>query len=92
MSDPSNRGEQTTRLISELIDGEPSSADMADLNQLLRTAPKNAEQVVDQLLLDSLLSEEFGSESLTALVDLVGEQSLSEDVGPHAASGAALTR
>jgi len=66
--------ERTRLLITQLIDGELSSTDAAELNQLLRSDSKHAELVVDQLLLDSLLSEEVGAESLTALVDLVAEQ------------------
>lgn len=63
--------ERTRRLIVEIIDGDFSATDAAELNELLRSDPRQAEQVVEQLLLDSLLSEELGSESLTALVDLV---------------------
>jgi hypothetical protein len=66
--------ERTRRLIAEFIDGELSATDAAELNQLLRSDPQQAEQVVDQLLLDSLLSEELGAESLTALVDLVADE------------------
>ena len=66
--------ERTRRLISEFIDGDLSATDATELNQLLKSDPQQAEQVVDQLLLDSLLSEELGSESLTALVDLVADE------------------
>jgi hypothetical protein len=65
--------ERTRQLIAEFIDGELSAADAAELSRLMKTDPRHAEQVVDQLLLDSLLSEELGSESLTALVDLVAD-------------------
>lgn len=58
------------QLITELIDGELTAADAAELNRLLGTAPGRTEQLVDQLILDSILSEELGSDSLTALVDL----------------------
>ena len=53
--------ERTRRLIAKFIDGELSATDAAELNQLLKSDPQHAEQVVDQLLLDSLLSEELGS-------------------------------
>lgn len=66
--------ERTRRLIAEFIDGELSASDAAELNQLLKSDRQQAEQVVDQLLLDSLLSEELGSNSLTALVDLVANE------------------
>ncbi|MDX1968829.1 MAG: hypothetical protein SFV23_16765 [Planctomycetaceae bacterium] len=69
--------ERTRRWISEFIDGELSATDAAELNQLLRSDPRQAELVVDQLLLDSLLSEELGSDSLTALVDIVSNDAAS---------------
>lgn len=75
--------ERTRRLIAEFIDGDLSATDAAELNQLLKSDPQQAEQVVDQLLLDSLLSEELGAESLTALVDLVADEP-SDNVGSPA--------
>ena len=74
MSHQPTPDERTRRLIAEFIDGELDANDAAELNQLLKSDPQQAEQVVDQLLLDSLLSEELGSESLTALVDLVANE------------------
>jgi anti-sigma factor RsiW len=67
--------ERTRQLIAEFIDGEPSETVAAELNQHLMSFPQHTGQVVDQLLLDSLLMEELGSESLTALVDLVANES-----------------
>lgn len=63
------------RLIAELLDGTLSDADSADLNRLLQTDPQFADQVANQLILDSLLSEELGAEPLAALVDMVGQPS-----------------
>jgi hypothetical protein len=74
--------DRTRRLIAEFIDGDLSATDAAELNQLLKSDPRQAEHVVDQLLLDSLLSEELGSESLTALVDLVADEPSSGDPLP----------
>lgn len=71
--------ERTRQLIVELIDGELSLTEAGELNQLLRSDRKHAEQAVDQLLLDSLLAAELGTESLTALVDLVSEEPSASD-------------
>ncbi len=84
--------ERTRRLIAELIDGELSVTDAAELNQHLKSDPKQAEQVVDQLLLDSLLSEELGSESLTALVDLVSNDTTSGGTSQSAKSPTSVLR
>lgn len=65
-------------LIAELIDGQLTTADGAELNRLLLADPHSASHVVDQLILDSLLSEELGTESLTALVDLAGQSPADE--------------
>ncbi len=64
--------ERIRLLVSNLIDGELSPDEIAELNQLVQTDARYAELLVDQLLLDSLLSEGVGAESLTALVDLAG--------------------
>ena len=60
-------------LVSQLIDGQLMAEEAAELNALMNGDSKAVENVVDQLMLDSLLSDELGSESLTALVDLVSE-------------------
>lgn len=78
MKDESNPDERTRRLIAEFIDGELSATDISELNQLLQSDPKQTEQVVEQLILDSLLTEELGAESLTALVDLVSNDQMSD--------------
>ncbi len=84
--------ERTRRLIAEFIDGELSATDTAELNQLLKSDPQQAEHVVNQLLLDSLLSEELGSESLTALVDLVENDTASGGTSQSAKSPTSVLR
>ena len=54
-------------LTSQLVDGDASSDEIAELNRLVQSDPNGAALVVDHLLLDSLLSEELGTESLTVL-------------------------
>ncbi len=73
--------------IAELIDGQLTPADGAELNRLLQADPQSARQVVDQLILDSLLSEELGTESLTALVDLAGQSPAGEFCSGESNSG-----
>jgi hypothetical protein len=92
MNHEPNAGERTRQLIAAFIDGELSATDAAELNQLLKSDSKHAEQVVDQLLLDSLLSEELGSESLTALVDLVGNDPETTATTPSAMSTTSVLR
>jgi hypothetical protein len=60
-------------LIAQLIDGQLSVEEAAELNRLVSADAEALEQVVDQLLLDSLLADELNSASLTALVDMVAD-------------------
>ncbi len=76
--------QRTRELISLLIDGGLSEVEAAELNDLVQSDGNRLELVANQLVLDSLLIEEIGAESLTALVDLVGE-SLSADADSAAA-------
>ncbi|MFM7071207.1 MAG: hypothetical protein ACKO38_05370 [Planctomycetota bacterium] len=78
MNAPQDSSERQRQLIAELIDGTLSDSDSADLNRLLQTHPQFADQVANQLILDSLLSEELGAEPLAALVDLVGQPCASQ--------------
>jgi hypothetical protein len=63
--------ERIQYLLSQLLDGDPSDSEMAELNQLLKSDRVGRDLLIDHLLIDSLLSEEVGAEPLTALVDLV---------------------
>ena len=71
MNDEKQPAERTDLLVSQLIDGQLSAEETAELNALVQSDAGHLERAVDQLLLDSLLTEEIGAESLTALVDLV---------------------
>ena len=71
MNDEKPPAERTDLLVSQLIDGQLSGEETAELNALVQSDAGHLERAVDQLLLDSLLTEELGTESLTALVDLV---------------------
>ncbi len=68
------RHERLQYLLSQLLDGEPSDSEMAELNQLLKSDVVGRDLLIDHLLIDSLLSVEVGAEPLTALVDLVADQ------------------
>lgn len=83
MTRKSSSADRVRQLVSQYVDGDLSNDDAAELNQLLRSEPSHAESVVDHLLLDSLLSEELGSESLGALVDLVAAPQSSPDRPPR---------
>ncbi|MFN5531958.1 MAG: hypothetical protein ACK5F7_15405, partial [Planctomycetaceae bacterium] len=58
------------QLVMEWLDGEPTPQQVAELQRLLSTSPDCLEQVVDHLLLDSLLQQELGAEAVASLVDL----------------------
>lgn len=77
MSKKDDSIEQLQRLVSQFVDDALSAEETAELQSLVRTVPSRLELLVDQLLLDALLTEELGNESLTALVDLVGQDAAS---------------
>ncbi|MEZ6040005.1 MAG: hypothetical protein R3C20_05835 [Planctomycetaceae bacterium] len=56
-------------LLIELVDEQPSEEHLDELQQVAKSVPDGIKQMVDHLLLDSLLSDDLGRESLTALVD-----------------------
>ncbi len=66
--------ERMEYLLSQMLDGEPSDSEMAELSQLLKSDVVGRDLLIDHLLVDSLLSENVGAEPLTALVDLVADQ------------------
>ena len=65
--------ERLKLLASQLIDGQLTTDESRELNSLMQADGRNLENVVDHLLLHSLLSDDLGSESLSALVDLVAD-------------------
>ena len=73
MNDEKTPAERTHVLVSQLVDGQLSAEEAAELNALVQSDAGHLERAVDQLLLDSLLKEELGTEPLTALVDLVAD-------------------
>lgn len=66
---------RVAELLSKVVDGAISDDDLIELRELAQADQAVRVQLVDHLLLDTLLSENLGQESLTALVDLVGESS-----------------
>lgn len=72
---PRDRGQRQKEFVTRLIDGDddPAYEVSAELADLLRDSPADRETLVEQLLLDSLLRDELGSESLSALVDVVAD-------------------
>ncbi len=79
MNDARLPAERTHVLVSQLIDGQLSAEEAVELNALVRSDAGHLERAVDQLLLDSLLTEELGTEPLTALVDLVAVPAALDD-------------
>jgi hypothetical protein len=73
--------ERLKELLIELVDGQPSEEQLDELQQVANSVPDGIERMVDHLLLDSLLSDDLGRESLTALVDLVAEPDDSDVTG-----------
>jgi hypothetical protein len=58
-------------LMSKLLDDAISEGELTELTAIAGTDPNLRSQLVDHLLLDTLLQEDLGRESLTALVDTV---------------------
>ena len=59
--------------MSKLLDDAISDEEILELHALVDAEPSLRSQLVDHLLLDTLLQENLGQEPLTALVDLVGD-------------------
>jgi hypothetical protein len=59
--------------MSQMMDGDLSPGQTIELQQLLRSDAQARERLVDLLALDTLLAEELGPESMTALVDLLAD-------------------
>lgn len=60
-------------LFSKWMDDELTVEEFIELQAILEQDPIARELFADHLVLDSMLSDELGQESLTALVDLIGE-------------------
>ncbi len=71
---------RTGELLSHLIDGSLSPEDQKELITLVRKDVRHLEQLVDHVVLDTLLNEEIGAESLAELVDYFQDTS-GEGVG-----------
>lgn len=90
MSDHPVRSERFDELLSRLVDGELAPDELAELEQFLRADPQRHDAVVNQLLLDSLLQEEVGTDAVTSLVDVVTESGAMPVVPGVAASSARI--
>lgn len=64
------RGKQ---LLIELVDGQSGQDKLVGLQHWMNSGPDRVEQVVDHLLLDSLLQEALGADAVASLVDMVTE-------------------
>jgi hypothetical protein len=101
MSESPSSLERFEELLSRHVDGALSADEFMELQAFLRDDAVRRERFVDQMLLDSLLAEEIGSESVTALVDLVSDSGAmpvvpvstsSVEVAPAAPTGAGPRR
>ncbi|MCC6511890.1 MAG: hypothetical protein IT423_22515 [Pirellulaceae bacterium] len=61
-----------SELMSRLLDDALTDDEVAELASCLHADPALRSQLVDHLLLDTLLDENLGQEPLTSLVDLMG--------------------
>ena len=59
-------------LMSALLDGGLNHEEQIRLNHLIQSSDDVAAQVADHLLMDSLLDETLGPDSLSAMVDMLG--------------------
>ncbi len=70
-----NSNARFVELMSRMLDDAISDDEFVELHALAGTDPSLRSQLVDHLLLDTVLEESLGQEPLTALVDLVGDSS-----------------
>jgi hypothetical protein len=64
-------------LISQIIDGGLSPSESNELQNLVQSQPELFDHAADQLILDSMLAEELGTEPMKAFVDIVSETNFS---------------
>lgn len=65
---------QFAELISKLLDDQIADHEVTHLRSLAGEDPALRSQLIDHLLLDTLLEENLGQEPLTTLVDTISEQ------------------
>jgi hypothetical protein len=82
--------ERFEELLSQFVDGALSADEFSKLQAFLSEDAARRDRLVNLLLLDSLLAEEIGAESVTALVDLVSDSG-AMPVVPVTTSGAKVT-
>ena len=92
MTEPHSSLTRIEDLISRLLDGTLSADESTGLQQRLLSDSKLQERLVNQLLLDSLLSEELGTDSVTALVDLVSDSGIMAVISPKAETDVTRSR
>lgn len=73
MNESASSQERFEELLSRFVDGTLSGMEFSALQTFLCADAVRRERFVNQMLLDSLLAEEIGTESVTALVDLVSD-------------------
>jgi hypothetical protein len=81
MSESPSSLERFEELLSRFVDGALSADEFTELQAFLREDAARRDRLVNLLLLDSLLAEEIGAESVTALVDLVSDSGVMPAVG-----------
>lgn len=80
----SGRDARQAELIARCIDGESSEECLSDLADVLRDSAASRDALVGHLLLDALLREELGGESLSALIDIVASGGQATPIGADA--------
>lgn len=73
MSDVRENQTQFEHLLAGLTDGDLSPEQLEKLQLLLREEDQRLQQLVDHVILDTMLHEESGTESLEELVDLFSD-------------------
>ena len=92
MTPEQSEQERRKQLLIELVDGQPGQEQLAELQHWMNSDPDRIDEVVDHLLLDSLLQEALGADAVASLVDIVtesGEMAHSKWLGRPAPAAAA---
>src|SRR5256885_15423868 len=73
MTVPANQADDFAALLARAVEGALTDEEVRRLEQLLAADPAARKRYVEHLLLDSMLGEELGAESVAGAIDMLGD-------------------